>query len=139
MSGLDDITPKLKQLTVAGRDFVLSPVRMGQLSAFSDAVMPIVPMVLAGRILEAATQHYEAMKAALVIAVKADPEWLDGLMPDDFLKLVAAVVEVNGDFFVRRLTPIILVMQAQMQAAIDQVGAPSLPTLDATDTLSRLS
>ena len=136
MSDLAELSPKVLSVTVAGRAFALTPVRMGQIAAFSEAVMPIAPMVLSGQILEAATQHYAALRAALVIATKADPVWLDDLMPDDFLQLVAAVVEVNGDFFARRLTPIILVMQARMQMAIDklgdQPGAPLPPTLDAT-------
>ncbi len=139
MSDLASLSPQAKRVTVAGRDFDLSPVRMGQLAAFSEAVMPVVPLVLAGRVLEAATGHYEGMKAALAIAAKAEPDWLDNLAPDDFLRLVAAVVEVNGDFFVRRLTPLILVMQAQMQAAVERLGPPSSPILDATDMPSRLS
>ena len=136
MSGLESLAPQAKRVTVAGRDFDLLPVKMRDLKAFSDAAIPVAPLVLTNRVLEAATEHYEGMKAALAIAAKAEPEWLDGLDPEEFFRLVSAVVEVNGDFFVRRLTPLILVMQAQTQAAIDRLGVPSLPTSGATDTPS---
>jgi hypothetical protein len=139
MSDLASLTPQAKRITVAGREFALLPIKMGQLAAFSAAVMPIAPFVLSGRIMEAATDHYAAMQAALAIAAKAEPEWLDDLSPEDFLELVAAVVEVNGDFFARRLTPIILVMQARIQAAVDRIGAQSSPTLAETGMPSRLS
>lgn len=139
MSGLDALAPREKAITVAGRQLALRPIRMGKLSAFAEAAMPVAPLILAGRIAEAATEHYANISAALIIATGADQAWLDELFPDDYLRLVQAVVEVNSDFFLRRLAPLILVAQATIQAQVDQITQPSLPISGETDTPSRLS
>ena len=120
--------PESRRLTVAGRDFAISPVRMGKLAAFSKAAMPIAGLVLTGRYVEAITDHWDSARAAVAVATGAEPEWLDELEPTDFLRLVQAVVEVNGDFFVQRLTPLIVALQAQMAAVTAQIGAQSQPS-----------
>ena len=133
--GLDALAvPEPRRLTVAGRDFALTPVRMGKLAAFSKAAMPIAGLVLTGRYVEAVTDHWEGARAAVAVATGADPEWLDDLEPTDFLRLVQAVVEVNGDFFVQRLTPVILAMQAKLAVATAQVGQESQPSSGNTVT-----
>lgn len=136
MSGLDALAPQDRQITVAGREIALSPVRMGKLAPFAAAAMPVAGLILDGRILEAATEHYDSISTALIIAAGVEQAWLDDLAPDDFLRLTQAVVEVNGDFFIRRLTPVLLAMQAKLQMAMTGTMAPSLPSSGATDTAS---
>lgn len=139
MNGLDALAPQDRLITVAGRAIALSPVRMGKLAPFAAAALPVAPLILDGRILEAATEHYGSISAAVIIAAGVEQAWLDDMAPDDFLRLVQAVVEVNGDFFIRRLTPVLLAMQAKLQMAVTGITAPSLPNSVGTDTASRPS
>lgn len=140
MSDLEALSiPEPRRVTVAGRDFALTPIRMGQIAAFSRRIMPVSGLILSGQYVQAVTDHYEPCREAIAIATGAEAEWLDSLLPTDFLRLVQAVVEVNGDFFVQRLTPLIFAMQAQASSVIAQIGQPSLPSSENTDTQSRLS
>ena len=71
-------------------------------------------------------------------APRTDADWLGDLDPDDMLRLVAAVFEVNLDFFARRLLPQKAAAQARMTDLLVQLaGEPASPGSSDTDTASQ--
>lgn len=132
---LETFAPVPRQLTVAGRDFALVPLRMRQLPAFHKAVAPVVPLILEADYLRAATEHHAGMIEALTIATGADADWLGDLFPDQFLALMVTVIEVNLDFFARRLLPQVRqAAETVTRAATGRDGEPSSPGLSSADT-----
>jgi hypothetical protein len=85
---------------------------MGKLQAFTKAVKPIANDLMAA--LEGKADWLQIIEEnggnlidAVHIATGVPREKLDDAMGDEFIKLAAAVVEVNADFFVSRLLPAI--------------------------------
>jgi hypothetical protein len=68
---------------------------------------------------------------ATAIGARVDRGWIDGLDPDVFLPLVAAVFEVNTDFFARLVLPQIRAAAQGLTAAIQaSLGASGSPGSD---------
>ncbi len=122
---LEALAPVPKRVTIAGRDIDLLPLRIRQLPAFSRAVSKAGPLLAEGRLMEALAADGEGVIDAVAIAAGVDREWLDTLYPDDFLELAAAVVEVNLDFFGRRLRPALEAAQERLAKAMISAGERS--------------
>lgn len=124
---LEALAPIPKRVTIAGRGIELLPLRIRQLPAFSRAVSKVGPLLAEGRLMEALAADGEGVIEAIAIAADVDREWLDGLYPDDFLDLAAAVVEVNLDFFGQRLRPALEAAQERLAKAMISAGERSSP------------
>ncbi|MCB1630603.1 MAG: hypothetical protein H7A12_07270 [Pseudomonadales bacterium] len=68
---------------------------------------------------------------AVAIATDQTEDWLGELLPDEFLPLVTAVVEVNADFFVRRVLP---ALNAATETTLATLGMTPLPSSSPTAT-----
>lgn len=102
---LGTFAPVPRRITVADQDFEVLPLRLRQLPAFTKAVEPALPALLSGDFQTAIHRHQDGMVEAVAVATGADRDWLGELYPDDFIRLARVVLEVNVDFFGRRVMP----------------------------------
>jgi len=105
MDDLDIFDPEPVNVTVGGATFPILPLKVRQLAAFTRAINPVLPLILAQDFRAATMTHCDDMQAAMVIATGRGAEEIGELYPDGFLRLVRAVMEVNLDFFARRVLP----------------------------------
>lgn len=129
---LDTYIPQPRILEIGGKSLALLPLRVRQLGPFSRAVEPVAGLLMAGDMLDAVRGGAEHIAAAVAIATDQDPAWVGDLYPDDLLRLVAAVMEINADFFTRAVTPLLLEIAAGMPNATP--GATPSRSLPPTDT-----
>lgn len=102
-------SPAIVAIATRGGEFVASPVRMGKLAAFTAAAMPMIGDILAvmdGDVSPTTLlQHEKPLFEMVSICTGLNQDQYDDFLPDDYLALVGAVVEVNADFFVQKLLP----------------------------------
>lgn len=117
--------PRAIEVEVGGRTVSVKPLTVGQLPVFARAIRPLAPALQGGEAdwLELIAEHGESVIASVSIATAMTREDLGGLPPDEFVRLAAAVMEVNMDFFVRRLTPAVSAAAEKMMLA-SGAGAP---------------
>ena len=117
-------------LTLDGRGLTVTPVRLGQLPAFVRAVEPFAKQLASGPfdLLELLADHGQQVVRALEVATSQPREWIESLAIDDAVRLAAAVLEVNADFFVQRVLPSITDAAQKLGAVL----TTSLPTGSST-------
>lgn len=124
--------PSTPQIIIESRagNIILEPMRMAKLKAFSDAVEPVITQVFTvledtenskQNIVQMITKHYDDLvKVVCVACPSVDKEKIDDMLPDDFVNLVGGVIEVNADFFVQNLLPMILSRVESIKSKIPQ-------------------
>lgn len=124
--------PSTPQIIIESRsgNIILEPMRMAKLKAFSDAVEPVITQVFAvledtenskQNIVQMITKHYDDLvKVVCVACPSVDKEKIDDMLPDDFVNLVGGVIEVNADFFVQNLLPMIIGRVESIKSKIPQ-------------------
>jgi hypothetical protein len=122
------LTAAPRRITLAdGRSVAVGLLKVRQIAPFVRAITPVLADVrLEGGMLDLApllAEHTGHMAEALGVLVDQPAEWAAELDIDDFTRLTAAAVEVNADFFVRRLLPLI----ERAAQAIQAMTAPSNP------------
>lgn len=125
-SEFDVIAPKAVTISIAGEDVAISPIRVKQLPSFTRAVSPLISNIIQGdspAVLVAtnADDVIAAVSAASNLSVEAIGE----LEVDDLIKLAGAVIEVNLDFFIRRVLPQVNLVSERIEALTD--GQTLLP------------
>lgn len=103
-TGLADFVPLERRVSLRAGALTVRPLTLRQLPGFARAVQPVLPWLLAGQIVAALTEDGDAVIAAIAAATGLAPQD----MPEDpaeFVALAGAVIEVNVDFFTRRLLP----------------------------------
>lgn len=110
--------------TVRGHAIVVREVTMKNLRSFTQACAPFLAEfdeagLLAFRrtatgeeipleqfaLFRVIAEHGGAMMQATALVSNAPVEFLERLRPDEFFKIAALVIEVNGNFFVQSLVP----------------------------------
>lgn len=114
MNELEVINPVGKQIKIKDENLTITPFKFGELPRVFRAVDPILVE------LTNALQHrnnHAAMLSALMasagdnvldlitVGVRKPREWVEQLDSDEGLELFAAVLEVNVDFFVKKVLP----------------------------------
>ncbi len=131
MVDLSVIAPEAAKVIFRGRDVEISPLKVGQLPAFTRAIKPIAGALqgaLAGGALNASLTleilaDGESLVEAISIATGVPAAELNDSTLDDMVGLASAVLKVNGDFFKGRLTPAILAaVKAHQPAAANGDG-----------------
>jgi len=117
---LDILNPPEKKVQFQGREVVISPVRMGKLQPFTVAIKPVAQDIFlaltgSGDLLTTIELHGDRMILAVSIGSGIKIDEINEALPDEFLRLATAVVEVNADFFVRKLLP-------EVRAAVETMG-----------------
>lgn len=117
MTDLANLIPQPVTVTAGGREVAVTPIRVRELPAFAAAVEPMLHEIASGTgVAELMTRDVESLIKAVVIGARLERAFVDDLELDELLNLAAAVLEVNADFFVRRLAP-------ALNLAVERIGA----------------
>lgn len=121
----DDLKALFPGMEVAagGETITVSPFVFGQLPKVAKCFASIKGVIEGGNLIEIASAGGEDLLQLLCLAVGKPRAWLDTLQSDEGLALMAAVIQVNRDFFVQRLAPVL----QRLTQAMNGTGAPSLP------------
>lgn len=122
-------------VTVAGVDLGVTPLVAREFAPFSRALRPIMdelPALAGGRI-DAATvlalmEQGDHLVQAVAIATRQSVEWVGGLEADELIVLVLAVMEVNANFFARRLMPQLMGRVAQTVGSLSDNASSATGT-----------
>jgi hypothetical protein len=85
----------------------IQPIKVRDLPRFLKAIEPIAAELASGDIAGALMRHADAVIEATAIGAGCERAWLEDQTPDVLAELAAKVLEVNADFFVRRVLPVI--------------------------------
>lgn len=121
--------PEPRTVTVAGEAIELRPITVGKLPELTRAVRPMMGAFAGGEPdwMALIEEHGERLIAACAVATGRKREWIAELMPDEFIALCSAVVEVNLDFFVRRMAPAFEGFAARIEALAPTGAGPTPP------------
>lgn len=125
--------PEPRTEIIAGVTLTIPNLKVRQLAPFGKVADPFMPLILTGDYLAAVTHHTDAVCAAVSMVTGADQDWLGDLDPDEMMRLVAAVFEVNLDFFAQRLLPQKAALQARMLQLLVQLAGEQA-SLGSSDT-----
>ncbi|WP_054008039.1 hypothetical protein [Cypionkella psychrotolerans] len=144
MANTDDLEtffPEVRTVSIAGKTLAIPNLKVRQLSAFAKVSEPFMPLIVTADYMAVLTHHTEAACQAVSIVTGTDVAWLMDLDPDEMLRLISAVYEVNFDFFARRLLPERAAAGERLMALmINWAGAkPSLGSSDADTTSPSLA
>jgi hypothetical protein len=97
----------LREVEAGGETLAITPARVGEIPALIAAVRPLAGVLAAGEIdwLGLLESHFGEFVEIVALAARREPAWVRDLYPDEAIRLAAAVLEVNADFFVQRLVP----------------------------------
>ncbi len=129
---IDAIANREKELTVRGHKITVREVVMRDLKEFSAACAPFFAAFdeageLASRdgkpmedfaLFKVISQNSDAFMRAASLVTNGTVEFYQRLRPDEFFEVAAAVVEVNGNFFVQALAPSLI----KFAQGISQIG-----------------
>lgn len=105
METLEKIAPVPVTITVAGESLTISPIKTRELPRMLKAVKPIAAEIQAEDVAGALLANADCLVEAVAIGARKPRAWVDELDLDDLVLLASAVLEVNGDFFVRAVLP----------------------------------
>lgn len=129
MANLETYVPTAKTATAGGKAIAILPLRVRQLPAFAAAIAPAAGMLSERNLLAAVARHGPSLIEAVSIATGEPVDWLGDLLPDEFVALVADVIEVNADFFVRRVNPALHQAEAMLVSLMTRTsGATPSPS-----------
>lgn len=120
-------------ITIGDRTITVTPVKVAVLPDFLRAVEPIAADLSTGDIMGALARPAENLIAATALGAGVERSWLDEQEVDVLVELAAAVLEVNADFFARRLTPALL-KAAEALAVIGGTGLLPASVVPGSDT-----
>jgi hypothetical protein len=111
------LPPIETSIVIAGEMIELTPIKIGELPAFSRAVQPLaIHLSASPDWLALIAEHGDTLINALVIATRRPREWITALELDDAVRLASTVFEVNADFFIQRLLPSVTEAAARLEA-----------------------
>lgn len=119
---LDTYVIQARVIEIAGKPVSVTPLRVRQIPAFVREIGPAGPLLMSGHMADAVALHGDGIIAAMAIATGESDDVIGELLPDAFLSLVTTVMEVNGDFFVQRVAPLIADMHAKARVALKATG-----------------
>lgn len=113
--GLGPLAPVSESITVGGRELTIKPAGLVALAEMARALGPVMRAIeaapdgeaisttLVPALLDPDTAH--GLLSAAAVGSGQPLEWVGGLPGDEQFELVVKVIEVNLDFFDRRLRP----------------------------------
>lgn len=110
MADIDTLLPD-RNIEVAGEQIIVRPYKFAQLPQASAIVAKYMNMFQAGQqpdLVALLTEGGEDIFKLMCLATNKDRKWLDTLEAEDGINLLAVVVEVNYDFFTRKLSPLLV-------------------------------
>ena len=131
-----------RDITIAGETMRISPFFFGQLPRAVQLLRPLAETMRTAEIMsfdggqvqlasdwplkvpQIVGDVGEALLDLLAFITGKPRVWFDTLAADDGVKLTRACFEVNGDFFVKRIAPLLAIKTEAVKAAD---GVPSSP------------
>lgn len=106
MSDLDNLIIEPRVVPFNGRDVAIAPLKVGKIPAIARALKGAN---ITGEIdvLALLADHGDGLLEAVSIATGIDKIELEAADLDEFAALFRAVIEVNNDFFTRKILPIL--------------------------------
>lgn len=136
METLEKIAPVPVTITVAGESLTISPIKTRELPRMLKAVKPIAAEIQAEDVAGALLANADCLVEAVAIGARKPRGWVDELDLDELVLLASAVLEVNGDFFVRAVLP---GARTAMDRVDKLIGQKSSMPSSAEDTDSKKS
>ena len=131
-AGLDVLEPIVPLLVKTRKaSFDVSPVKMVKFKQFATLAWPLVEDVMAlidgtGNGPAFIEKHETALIDMLALSSEFTADHYAEMYPDEFLKLVIGMVEVNMDFFARNLIPMLgsraQGIKEKIEASIKKLG-----------------
>lgn len=132
---LETYVPVPREIVVGGKTLQITPLRVRQIPAFTRAIAAAAPLLAVGRMIDVVALHGDDIIKAMSVATGESAEMLGELLPDEFMLLISTVMEVNDDFFARRVAPLIMAAKEKANAAkMAMSGATSSPSSSDTAT-----
>lgn len=140
MNDLDTLINTPRSVTLAGGDSLdIGPLEIRELPAFTRAVEPFIQHAYLHEggnatdlVIHMLTHDVDRLIDMVVVGARIDREKFGRMHGDDLILLATAVVEVNLDFFIRRMLPQI---NAAMQSLLVRLAGSTLsPDLSTTDS-----
>ncbi len=133
---LETFIPQPVIIDIAGESVEIAPLKVGELPAFIRAIRPFAQhlsedvdwLVLFG-------ERGDDLVHALAVALRRPREWVAARELDEAIRLAEAVFEVNADFFIQRLAPIL----GRVASKVETIGVRYSSASSATATGSRTS
>lgn len=119
---------------VGGRVIEVTPIRVAELPAMLRACEPIFALLAGGDMQAALMRDPESVIQAIAIGARVPRADLDAFELDDLLLLGSTVLQVNADFFVRRLAPAFIEASEKVTAVL--AGSMPSPDSSAPDSLT---
>lgn len=129
MTDLDQVFPQGSDISIAGENLTVKPLKVGQLPGFLRAIGPVMTHLSGEAIdwLAVLGERGGDLLAAIAIAVGKPRDWVDDLAPDEAVLLAATVIEVNADFFSRQVVPRLSGLFDRIARAVPAGSTPSTP------------
>jgi hypothetical protein len=115
---LETFAPAPRVLTIAGDEVELWPLRLRDYARFVRAITPAMGQLMAGDLMGALVEHEDSVIEAVSVGSKIRREDLEDLGMDEIVRLGSAVIEVNADFFLRRVLPEVTAARARIEAIV---------------------
>lgn len=122
MQDMDVIEPQARVVEFRGERLEIRPLTIGAVPGLVRASRPVINSLLdAAWITDGAAfdaqsfdgaldlieQHGEAVVQGVALAIGRDAKWVASGDISEFIDLTVAVLEVNRDFFTRRIAPLL--------------------------------
>lgn len=121
---LETFVPEPVVVEIAGESLEIAPLKVGELPAFIRAIRPFAQhlteevdwLALFG-------ERGDDLVHALAVSVRRPREWVAARELDEAIRLAEAVFEVNADFFIQRLAPILARVANKVETVVTKTGA----------------
>lgn len=132
LAELDALANVPLTVTVGGRAVDITPVRVAELPAMLRACEPIFAQLAGGDVAAALLHNPDAAITAIAVGARLSRAEIDALALDELIELGGAVLQVNADFFARRLAPAFVTASEKVIKAL--AGSTPLPGWSAQDS-----
>ena len=129
---LDALANAPLTVTVGGRMVPITPVRVAELPAMLRACEPIFSQLAGGDVAAALLHNPDAAISAIAVGARLARADIDALALDELIELGGAVMQVNADFFARRLAPAFVAASERVTKALG--GSTPWPALSGQDS-----
>lgn len=133
---LEVLEPSGSSVSYRSELLEIKPLTIGQLPKLVRTARPVIDAVLAldslpeegngelvTLIMDLIEHHAEQVFTAAAICIDKPADWVEGGSIDEFVVLAKTVFEVNRDFFVQKLVPLLGVRAEKQEAGSAGTGA----------------
>lgn len=128
-SDLDKIIPQPNVVTVGGKDIEVKTMKVKQLSATIKAIQPFAAAFKAQRdsfdAAEIVMSHTDNVVDLVVILTGESKEFVEDLGIDELVIVFTKLVEVNLDFFIQKVLPLLSGAMGRLTKGLPNVESPT--------------